>query len=120
MLDANKSVTITCSWYDGTADADQEVSFTLDGVSVHIDHSASLSTGGVATSDLARIRIPFRDGYLPPDLWIERQKSEPLNKKVWTLRIGDTILVNGEQKTILCWRDNTKRMFEPHWYVEAR
>ena len=120
MLDANKSVTVTCSWYDGTADADQEASFTLDGVSVHIDHSASPSTGGVTASNLARIRIPYRDGYLPEDQWIERQKSTHWNKKVWTLRIGDTIFVNGEKKTIMRWHDNTNRRFEPHWYVEAR
>lgn len=120
MLDAVKSVTITCSWYDGTADTDREVSFTLDGVSVHIEHSAAQSTSGVTASNLARIRIPYRPGYLPSDLWIERQKSNHWNKKVWTLRIGDTILVDGEQKTILCWHDNTARRFEPHWYVEAR
>ena len=120
MLVANRSITITCGWYDGSADTDREASFTLDGVSVHIDHSASQSSGGVTASNLARIRIPFRDGYLPEDQWIKRQKSTHWNKKVWTLRIGDTILVEGEQKTIMCWRDNTKRRVEPHWYVEAR
>ncbi len=120
MLDANKSITVFCSWYDSTADADREVLFTLDGVSVHIDYSVSLSTGGITASDLAKIRIPFRDGYLPADLWIEQQKSEHPNKNIWTLRNGDTILVDGEQKTIMCWRDNTKRRFKPHWYVEAQ
>lgn len=120
MLDANKSVTIICSWYDSTADADHEVSFALDGVSVHINHSASPSTGGVAASELAKIRIPYRDGYLPEDQWIKQQKSEHWNKKVWTLRIGDAIFADGEKKTIMCWRDNTNRRFQPHWYVEAR
>jgi len=120
MLDAVKSVTITCRWYDGTADTDQEISFALDGVSVHIDHSASPSTGGVTASSLAKVRIPYRDGYLPEDQWIERQTSEHGDKKIWTLRIGDTVLVDGEQKTIMCWRDNTNRRFEPHWYLEAR
>lgn len=120
MLDANRSITITCGWYDGAADADREVSLTIDGVSVHIEHSASQSSGGVTASDLARIRIPYRKGYLPEDLWIERQKSNHWDKDVWTLRIGDTILVDGEKKTVMCWRDNTKRRFEPHWYVEAR
>lgn len=120
MLDAVKSVTITCSWYDGTADADREVSFTLDGVSVHFDHSAAQSTGGVTASSLARIRIPYREGYLPSDQWMEKQKSKNGDENIWTLQIGDTIFVDGEKKAIMCWRDNTTRRFEPHWYVEAR
>lgn len=120
MLNANKSVTITCSWYDGTADVDQEVSFTLDGVSVHIDHSGSPSAGGVTASDLAKIRIPYCDGYIPEKQWIEHQRSAHRNEKAWTLRIGDTMLVDGEKKTIMRWHDNTSRRFEPHWYVEAR
>lgn len=120
MLDANKSVTITCSWYDGTADADKEETFALDGVSVHVDTSAATSTGGIAAADLAKIRIPFREGYVPADQWIQRRKDNHWDKKSWTLRIGDKITVDGSPKTITRVRDNTSRRFEPHWYVEAR
>ena len=38
----------------------------------------------------------------------------------WTLRTGDKIIVEGEQKTITRVHDNTCRRFEPHWYVEAQ
>lgn len=38
----------------------------------------------------------------------------------WTLRVGDAVIIDGERKTILRWRDNTCRRFEPHWYVEAQ
>ena len=38
----------------------------------------------------------------------------------WTLRVGDTVMIDGKRKTLMCWRDNTNRRFEPHWYVEAR
>ena len=38
----------------------------------------------------------------------------------WTLRVGDTVMIDGKRKTILRWRDNTNRRFEPHWYVEAQ
>lgn len=120
MLDANKSVTITCSWYDGTADADKEETFALDGVSVHVDTSATTSTGGIAAADLAKIRIPFREGYIPAEQWIQRRKDNHWDKNSWTLRIGDKITVDGMQKTITRVRDNTCRRFEPHWYVEAQ
>lgn len=120
MLGANRSVTIVNFWYDGDADADRKVSTVLDGVSTHFVHSASASGSGVTASDLAKIRIPYRKGYLSEDQWIERQKSDHADKNVWTLRIGDTVLVDGQRKTILCWRDNTGRRFEPHWYLEAQ
>lgn len=120
MLDANKSVTIVCSWYDGTADADKEETFVLDGVSVHIDTSVATSTGGAAAADLAKIRIPFRDRYISEDQWLQRRKDGHWDTKSWTLRLGDTIIVNGKQKTITRVRDNTCRRFEPHWYVEAQ
>lgn len=120
MLDANRSVTVVNSWYDGAADTDREVSTVLDGVSTHFVHSASASSGGVIASDLAKIRIPFREGYLPEDQWLAQQKSDALEKSVWTLRVGDTVIVDGKRKTILCWHDNTGRRFNPHWYVEAQ
>lgn len=120
MLGANRSVTIVNSWYDGASDTDREVSTTLDGVSTHFVHSASTSSSGVTASDLAKVRIPFREGYLPEDQWIARQKSDRQDKAVWTLRVGDAVLVGGQRKTILRWTDNTDRPFSPHWYVEAQ
>ena len=120
MLGANRSVTIVNFWYDGDADADREVSTVLDGVSVHFVHSASASANGVAAADLVKVRIPLREDYLPEDQWLDRQKSNSKDKSVWTLRVSDTLIVNGEKKTVLCWRDNTDRSFEPHWYVEAQ
>lgn len=120
MLDADRSVTIICSWYDGTIDADRDETFTLSGVSVHFSHSASPSNGGTTSSDLAKIRIPYRTDYLPEDQWLAKQKSETAAKNVWTLRVGDTVLVDGQRMTILRWHDNTDRRFTPHWYVEAR
>ena len=120
MLDASKSITITCSWYDGNADVDRETSFTLDGVSVHFERAASASGSGITASYLAKIRIPFRSGYLPWEKWMEQQKAKPGNNAFWTLCIGATVLVDGESKTILRCHDNTGRRFCPHWYVEAR
>ena len=37
-----------------------------------------------------------------------------------TLRLGDTVIVDGVEKTILRCRDNTGQKLHPHWYVEAR
>jgi hypothetical protein len=120
MLDANRTITITCTRYDGEMDIERDVSFTLDGVSIHTVHSGSASSGGVTASDLVKIRIPYRPGYLPEDQWEKWQKINPGNRSAWTLRVGDSVMVDGEKKTILSWHDNTRRRFEPHWYVEAR
>lgn len=120
MLGANRSVTIVNSWYDGASDTDREVSTVLDEVSEHSVHSAAPAVGGVTASDLSKIRIPFREGYLPEDQWIARQNSDRQDKAAWTLRIGDAVLVGDQRKTILRWTDNTGRPFSPHWYVEAQ
>ena len=114
MLDANKSVTVSCSWYDGAADVDREVSFVLRGVSVHVESSVATSTGGITADDLVKIRIPYRKGYVPEDQWSQKKQTS------WTLRIGEKIIVNDKTKTITRVRDNTSRRFEPHWYVEAQ
>lgn len=120
MLGANRSVTIVNFWYDGAADADREVSTTLDGVSIYVEAAASLASDRPEEADLAKIRIPYRLGYLSQEQWLDQQKSDSPEKDVWTLRVGDTVVIDGQRKTILRFRDNTARPFSPHWYVEAR
>lgn len=115
MLSAEKNVTIVNSYYDGDLDKDVEVRTVLKGVSVFFDHSAGALSTGIHSSDTVKIRIPFRDFYLRSDLWQEKK-----NSRRWTLRVGDKIIVDGESKTILRFRDNTDRRFARHWFVEAQ
>ena len=119
MLGAVRSITVVNSYYDGSVDKDVEVSTALSDVSVYFDRAGTNSDSGVAASDLVKIRIPYRDDYFSEDQWLSRRKQNKSSLD-WTLRIGDTIIVDGKKKTILRFRDNTGRSFSPHWYVEAR
>lgn len=113
MLLTDSTVTLICSYYDSGADVDKSSSYVLDGVSVYLDNAAATSAEGAAASNLAKIRIPYRKGYLPEDAWKGQSDS-------WTLRTGDRIVVNGKTMTIQRWRDNTLGRLSPHWYVEAK
>lgn len=115
MLCADRTVAVVNGWYDSVADADKESVFTLDGVSVYFDRAANTTGGGVTASNLIKIRIPFREDYLPEDQW---KQDHPADK--WTLRLEGKVIVDGESRTILRIHDNTTRRFCPHWYVEVR
>lgn len=113
MLLTDSTITLICSWYDSGADVDKSSSYVLDGVSVYLDNAVTTSSGGATASNLTKIRIPYREGYLPEDAWKGQSDS-------WTLRTGDRIVVNGKTMTIQRWRDNTLGRLSPHWYVEAK
>ena len=119
MLCANRSITIINRYYDGTADEDIDVSTKLSDVSVYFDRAGTASSNGVTSTDMVKIRIPYRKGYLPEDQWLDRRKNSQYCT-AWTLRLGDTVIVDGVEKTILRCRDNTGQKLHPHWYVEAR
>lgn len=102
MLEANQSVTVVNLVYDGKTDTEIEVSTVLKNVSVFRNKSASTGTGGITPTDLVKIRIP----YALPD--------------GGQLKIGGTVIVNGEEMTILRVHDNTNRRLFPHWYMEAQ
>lgn len=119
MLCVDRSITIINKYYDGIADEDKDVSTNLSNVSVYFDRAGTASSSGVTSTDLVKIRIPYRKGYLPENQWLSRRKDNQYCP-YWTLRLGDTVVVNGVEKTILRCRDNTGPKLHPHWYVEAR
>ena len=110
MLLTDSTITLICSWYDSGADVDRTSSYALGGVSVYLDNAVTTSSGGATASNLAKIRIPYRAGYLPEDAW----KGQPDS---WTLRMGDRFVVNGMTMTIQRWRDNTVGLLSPLWFV---
>lgn len=101
MLEANQSITVINRVYDGKTDTETKVSTVLSGVSVYCNHSVSTGTTGAASTDLAKIRIPYE---LPDGIRLE---------------IGGTVIWDGQEMTIQCVRDNTRRRCFPHWYLEA-
>ena len=115
MLSAENTITIINSYYDGEKDKDVELATVLKGVSVFFEHSAGALTTGIHSNNKVKIRIPFRDNYRRSDLW----KEKPTSAR-WTLQVGDKIIVDGESKTILHFKDNTGRRFARHWFVEAQ
>lgn len=112
MLGCTETITVINLRSDPETGEDLQTEAVVAGVSWHGETRAVMTTGGLVSASVYRIRIPKEAAgeYLPP----ARFAGEG-----WTLRRGDTVARGGERYTVLNVHDNLSRPANPHLYLEV-